>query len=504
MELKELCEKTLQIFKVKSVSELSGKLLETVINCDTEKYQQFCNLVEDLSVDWLQKIFQYYEADRKEKKQDYTPKSICTLCAQITETGGEIVYDICAGSGALTIQKWIDNPEKLFICEELDTKVISFLLFNMAVRNMNGYVINRDVLTLESIKTYRITKGDKFSTVEVISHIPTIKADEIISNPPYNIKWDAPMPMLADERFQNKPIPPSSNANYAFVITALSRLKDNGKCAFVLPCGALQFQPELEIRKYLVDNGYIEEVIALPRSMFESTDIPTCIIVFSCGNQEIKMFDARQKYKEEGRKQNGQFGDASHTNRTYTKIVNVLTPETIEILCGECDNIPEFSKTVTISDIQQNNYNLSPAQYIEFEYKEPKHRDYQEIADNYNYIVRMQNSCKLVINKTLAKQFGFDLDLYKQDKANSEDIVYQMGNLGIKLEKCDYIQFTKNKNEFVFKANDKEILPEMLIQLLNVWKNQIALLNTMQNQYLTELRDALLPDLMSGKLELKV
>ena len=66
----------------------------------------------------------------------------------------------------------------------------------------------------------------------------------------------------------------------------------------------------------------------------------------------------------------------------------------------------------------------------------------------------------------------------------------------------DYIQFTKNKNEFVFKCNDKELLPDILIQFFNVWKNQIALLNTMQNQYLAELRDALLPDLMSGKIEL--
>lgn len=66
----------------------------------------------------------------------------------------------------------------------------------------------------------------------------------------------------------------------------------------------------------------------------------------------------------------------------------------------------------------------------------------------------------------------------------------------------DYIQFTKNKNEFVFKCNDKEFLPDIFMQFLAIWKNQIALLNTMQNQYLAELRDALLPELMSGKIEL--
>ena len=94
------------------------------------------------------------------------------------------------------------------------------------------------------------------------------------------------------------------------------------------------------------------------------------------------------------------------------------------------------------------------------------------------------------------------MEVFKQGKENSKETRQQLKSIGINLEIEDYIQFTKNKNEFVFKCNDKEILPSILIQFLNVWKNQIALLNTMQNQYLTELRDALLPDLMSGKINL--
>ena len=136
------------------------------------------------------------------------------------------------------------------------------------------------------------------------------------------------------------------------------------------------------------------------------------------------------------------------------------------------------------------------------DFTDAQHRDFQQIADNINYISRMQNSCKLVINETIAKQLGFDVDLYKQSKENSKSVKEQMRSLKIDIEVEDYIQFTKNKNEFVFKCNDKEILPEILLQFLSVWKNQIALLNTMQNQYLAELRDALLPDLMSGKIQL--
>lgn len=159
MELKELCEKVVEIFSIKDISELRGALETCVFANDTNKMSAFCDCVGDLKIDWLQKIFQYYEADRVEKKQDYTPLSLCKLCAELTKTEGDTIYDICAGSGALTIQKWAQNSQKTFICEELDTNVLPFLLFNMIVRNMNGYIINRDVLSQKLIKVYHLISG---------------------------------------------------------------------------------------------------------------------------------------------------------------------------------------------------------------------------------------------------------------------------------------------------------------------------------------------------------
>lgn len=293
----------------------------------------------DLTTDNLQKIFQYYYADRKDKCQDYTPKSIAKLCASATETSGLVVYDLCAGSGALTIQKWAQNPSKTFICEELDDRVIPLLLFNMAVRNMSGYVIHRNALTLEPFECFRLVSDERFSTITRVDAPPDIQADEIVSNPPYNIRWDAPTPLLADERFLNKPIPPSSNANFAFVLTALNQMKPGGRCAFVLPCGVLSSDPEREVREWLVDSGMVERVISLPDKMFESTGIPTCVMVFSHGNQKVKFFDCRQKAAQEQRDQNGQFGGASHENRTYHKMVNVLPDDLIHRLCMACEDM---------------------------------------------------------------------------------------------------------------------------------------------------------------------
>ena len=71
MELGALCKKTLSIFECENVKELGGELYDAVMNGEIAKLTAFCNTVGDLSVDWLQKIFQYYEADRQEKKQEY-------------------------------------------------------------------------------------------------------------------------------------------------------------------------------------------------------------------------------------------------------------------------------------------------------------------------------------------------------------------------------------------------------------------------------------------------
>ena len=242
-----------------------------------------------------------------------------------------------------------------------------------------------------------------------------------------------------------------------------------------------------------------------PKKMFEVTSISTCVLVLNKHKKNrgfVKFIDSRKIGIVEKREQNGQFGGASHTNRTYIKSYNVLSDENIQRILNSPNDQAEFSATIANGIIAENDYLLTPSRYIEFICEEQKHRDFQEIADNINYVTRMKNSCKLVINETIVKERGFDIEVFKLDKKKSESMKEKMKSIGINVEADNYIQFTKNKNEFVFKCNDKEILPEILMHFLSAWKTQIALLNTMQSQYITELRDALLPELMSGKIEL--
>lgn len=166
MELLELTVKIKDIFNVDDLSKLGDALKDCVLNHDVEKFDAFVALVGDLSQDWLQKVYQYYLADRKEKKQDYTPKCLAELLAAFTD--GDDVVDLCAGSGALTIQAWARDtrsPNRKFELYEADDAVVPFLLFNLAVRNIGATVYVGDALMGEVRETFVVKKRGKYGLV---------------------------------------------------------------------------------------------------------------------------------------------------------------------------------------------------------------------------------------------------------------------------------------------------------------------------------------------------
>lgn len=423
----------LKLCDTSDLKEIGNNLFRVVLSNETQFYDEYNELVANESKDWLQALWQYYEADRTEKKQDYTPKSLCKLVSALVGDC-ETIYDCCGGSGALTLQNLKDKAISNVYIEELDENVIPFLLFNLSLHNANGYVIN-------------------------------------------------------------------------FVFNCIARAN---KAVLILPMGVLTQRNEYDIRKYLVDNDLIESIITLPNNMFECTSISTCIMVLNknkANKGKANLIHSIQNFVVEEREQNGQFGGKSHTNRTYKKKYNVLSDENINKIIQVIKNLTEvneFSLIKSNAEIAEKKYMLAPSKFFDVsieDFEDDKHRDFQEIADNINYITKMQNACKLVINETIARKLGFDVQLYKDENKNSNQFADEQSKLlGIKIEKSDYIQFTKNKNEFVFKCNDKELLPDIFIHFLTIWKNQISLLNTMQNQYLTELRDAELSELMSGRI----
>lgn len=164
MELKELTDRTIELFGVDNPDDLGSALMESV--SDTDKLKAFCDLVGgDLSVDWMQMIYQYHLADRKEKKQDYTPKSLARFMGMLAGDDGTTV-DMCAGSGALIIQKWNQNHDLKFKAIEIDGNVIPFLLFNMVLRNIRCDVCQMNALTDEEpTKMWTVERGEVFGCI---------------------------------------------------------------------------------------------------------------------------------------------------------------------------------------------------------------------------------------------------------------------------------------------------------------------------------------------------
>lgn len=178
-----------KIFGVEDSYKAPERILEILYN-EEERTKLFMELLEvnnyDVDFDWFHEYFQDEHADRKKKKQDFTPKSVATVLSKLagTENNG-MYYECCAGTGGIMITHW-DNYRRKFspfeyrpdlqysIVEELSDRAIPFLLLNMMIRGMNGVVVQCDCLTRECKNAYFICNREndhfKFSGITNIPH----------------------------------------------------------------------------------------------------------------------------------------------------------------------------------------------------------------------------------------------------------------------------------------------------------------------------------------------
>lgn len=324
----------------------------------------------------------------------------------------------------------------------------------------------------------------------------------LISNPPYNMKWKPPTLAEYDPRFAVAGTPPASNANYAFI---LSGIYVSDKSCFVLPASVLSPKGvEAKILACLVESNLLEAVIGLPDKMFESTSIATVILVFNKKKEteKITFVDMRQTYAEEERVQNGQFGGASHENRTYKKTIKVLTKGHIDRVLQaikEKNSESEFCKTVSLQTVREHEYNLRISNYIDLEIREEQHRSFKDIANDYNRIIQKKNAIQLTVNETIAKRLG----LYEAFQSKDVDVSKPFDLVGEKAEEEDFIRFTKSAEFKITCRTNTGYIPELIRLLIMMWKNNIMELNNEENRILAEMRDALLPKLMSGEIKIE-
>lgn len=301
----------------------------------------------DLFGDAYEFLISNYAANAgKSGGEFFTPQHVSRLIAQLAmhkQTSVNKIYDPAAGSGSLLLQakKHFDEHtiEEGFYGQE-----INHTTYNLARMNMFLHNINYDKFNMQL--------GNTLENPHFGDDKPF---DAIVSNPPYSVKWkgsDDPT-LINDDRFAPAGVlAPKSKADFAFVLHSLSYLSSKGRAAIVCFPGIFyRGGAEQKIRKYLVENNYVETVISLAPNLFFGTTIAVNILVLS-------------KHKTDTQTQ---FIDASALFKKETNN-NTLTPEHIDQIMQVFDSktdVEHFALSVSVEALADNDYNLSVSSYVE-------------------------------------------------------------------------------------------------------------------------------------------
>ncbi|MFZ7202566.1 type I restriction-modification system subunit M [Avibacterium avium] len=303
----------------------------------------------DLFGDAYEFLISNYAANAgKSGGEFFTPQNVSKLIAQLAmhgQTEVNKIYDPACGSGSLLLQAKKQFDEHL-IQEGFFGQEINHTTYNLARMNMFLHNINYD--------KFDIALGDTLLTPKYGDEKPF---DAIVSNPPYSVNWigSEDPTLINDERFAPAGVlAPKSKADFAFILHALSYLSARGRAAIVTFPGIFyRGGAEKKIRQYLVDNNFVETVIALPQNLFFGTSIATNILVLSKHKPDTKTQFINASGEEFFKKE---------TNN------NVLTDEHIAHiieLFDKKEDVPHLAAWVDNSTIAQNDYNLSVSTYVE-------------------------------------------------------------------------------------------------------------------------------------------
>jgi len=332
-----------------TVEEKNKRLAAVVNGVASLSFGDFENHQIDLFGDAYEFLISNYAANAgKSGGEFFTPQNVSKLIAQLAllgQTSVNKIYDPACGSGSLLLQakKHFDDYQ---IEEGFFGQEINHTTYNLARMNMFLHNINYD--------KFNIALGDTLINPCFGDEKPF---DAIVSNPPYSVNWiggDDPT-LINDDRFAPAGVlAPKSKADFAFVLHSLSYLSAKGRAAIVCFPGIFyRGGAEQKIRKYLIDNNYVETVIALPPNLFYGTSIAVNILVLS-------------KHKPDTRTQ---FIDASGEDFFKKETNNnVLTDAHIARIVSiftDKEAVPHTAAMVDNQQIAENDYNLSVSSYIE-------------------------------------------------------------------------------------------------------------------------------------------
>lgn len=346
------------------VSKLAS-LLDTINNIDTLK---------DKQQDVVGRVYEYFLskfalAEGKGKGEFYTPKSIVNLIAEMIEPYKGKIYDPCCGSGGMFVQsiKFIQahhgNTKDVSIYgQEYTATTYKLAKMNLAIRGISANL------------------GDVPENTFFRDQHKDLKADFIMANPPFNQKqWRAENELINDPRWMGYEVPPTGNANYAWILNMVSKLSENGVAGFLLANGALSGSgDEYKIRRKLIENNLVEAILVFPSSMFYTTDIGvSCWIINK--NKKARTLEVNgmiRKYRN--REREILFMDLRQIGIPFEKKFIQFSDDVIKNITETYHNWqrsdfekpyqdkPEFCYSASFEEIEKKDFSLVPSKYIEF------------------------------------------------------------------------------------------------------------------------------------------
>jgi type I restriction enzyme M protein len=348
------------------VSSKLASLIDTINNIDTAANE--CDMSEE---DLVGRVYEYFlgkfaASEGKGGGEFYTPKSIVSLIAEMIEPYKGKIYDPCCGSGGMFVQslKFIDshkgNKKDISIYgQEYTNTTYKLAKMNLAVRGISANLGE--------------VAGDSFFK----DQHPDLKADFILANPPFNQKqWRGENELVDDPRWAGFDVPPTGNANYAWIMHMISKLSENGTAGFVLANGSMSTNTsgEGEIRKKIIEQDLVDCMIALPGQLFYTTQIPVCLWFIS---KNKKAVDASEDFaKRRNRQGETLFIDAREMGSMVSRVNKELTNDDIAHIAqtyhawrgedkdGAYEDKAGYCKSATLEDIKANDYVLTPGRYV--------------------------------------------------------------------------------------------------------------------------------------------
>lgn len=388
-----------------------ASLLDEINKIDTLK---------DEANDLIGRVYEYFLskfaiAEGKGKGEFYTPKSIVNLIAELIQPYEGKIYDPCCGSGGMFVQslKFVDahhgNRKNVSVYGQEYTKTTYKLAkMNLAIRGISANLGEHEADTFHN------------------DQHKDLKADFIMANPPFNQSaWREDNQLTDDPRWAGYDVPPTSNANYGWILNMVSKLSTNGVAGFILANGALSSDgTEKEIRKKMLERGLVEAIIILPRKLFYSTDISVSLWILNANKKARVVNREGEELHLRDREKEVLFIDLRQRGVPYEKKFVQLSPENITEVANlyhrwqlegadmaEYD-IPEYAFPAQFSDIESNDFSLVPSKYIKF-----ATQDNQE-----DYETRMR-----ALQEDLS-------EILREEEASRSQIISLFEDLGFKLK----------------------------------------------------------------------